>query len=199
MVGFHVEAKSVHKDDLKFDGTTCSFPAKPRPQLVDPVSGTTLYFTYEVEWEVSKISWASRWDTYLAMSDAQIHWFSIINSIVVIFFLSGKKSWLWFYKTNQSILTFTGILTMIMVRTLRRDIARYNADEGIDEAIEETGWKLVHGDVFRPPKTSRLFAAVIGSGIQILLMALITLCKFCSRHLMTAFSKQILFFSQFLP
>lgn len=66
---------------------------------------------------------------------------------------------------------------MIMVRTLRRDIAKYNAEEGIDEAIEETGWKLVHGDIFRPPKNSRLFAAVIGSGIQIFFMALITICK----------------------
>lgn len=75
-----------------------------------------------------------------------------------------------------------GILTMIMVRTLRRDIARYNAGEsdslaGLDETIEETGWKLVHGDVFRPPTNSRLFAAVIGSGIQIFFMALITICR----------------------
>lgn len=69
-----------------------------------------------------------------------------------------------------------------MVRTLRRDIARYNAGEsdslaGLDETIEETGWKLVHGDVFRPPINSRLFAAVIGSGIQIFFMALITICR----------------------
>ncbi|KAF2881654.1 hypothetical protein ILUMI_24511 [Ignelater luminosus] len=156
VVGFHVEAKSVHLEDLKFNGRHCTFPNKPRPQLVDPKSGTRLLFTYEVEWEQSQISWASRWDTYLAMNDVQIHWFSIINSLVVIFFLSG-------------------ILTMIMVRTLRRDIARYNADESMDEAIEETGWKLVHGDVFRPPRNTRLFAAVIGSGIQIFLMALITI------------------------
>lgn len=71
---------------------------------------------------------------------------------------------------------------MIIVRTLRRDIARYNAGEsdslaGLDETIEETGWKLVHGDVFRPPTNSRLFAAVIGNGIQIFFMALITICK----------------------
>jgi transmembrane 9 superfamily protein 2/4 len=162
VVGFHVEAKSVHMDDLKFIDKTCTFPSKPRPQLVEPSTGTKLFFTYEVEWELSKVSWASRWDTYLAMSDVQIHWFSIINSILVIFFLSG-------------------ILTMIMVRTLRRDIAKYNADESFDETIEETGWKLVHGDVFRPPKNSRLFAAVVGSGIQIFLMALITLCMFDAR------------------
>lgn len=69
---------------------------------------------------------------------------------------------------------------MIIVRTLRRDIARYNAGEndslaGLDETIEETGWKLVHGDVFRPPVNSRLFAAVLGSGIQIFFMTVITI------------------------
>lgn len=79
---------------------------------------------------------------------------------------------------------------MIMVRTLRRDIARYNAGEsdslaGLDETIEETGWKLVHGDVFRPPPNPRLFAAVIGNGIQIFFMTLITICKvvfFCTKN-----------------
>ena len=38
----------------------------------------------------SEIVWASRWDTYLAMSDVQIHWFSIVNSVVIAIFLSGK-------------------------------------------------------------------------------------------------------------
>lgn len=72
---------------------------------------------------------------------------------------------------------FKGILTMIMVRTLRRDIAKYNADESYDDTIEETGWKLVHGDVFRPPKYSRLLATFIGSGIQIFFMSFVTICK----------------------
>ena len=34
-----------------------------------------------------------------------------------------------------------------------RDIAKYNTDDDLEESIEETGWKLVHGDVFRPPVT----------------------------------------------
>lgn len=129
---------------------------------VHPDANNELYFTYSVEWKESAVSWASRWDTYLNMSDVQIHWFSIINSLVVVFFLSG-------------------ILTMIMIRTLRRDIARYNTDDNYEDTLEETGWKLVHGDVFRPPKHPRLFAAVVGSGIQIFFMALITICKFRSK------------------
>ena len=41
----------------------------------------------------SEIRWASRWDTYLMMMDDQIHWFSIINSLMIVLFLSGKWPW----------------------------------------------------------------------------------------------------------
>ena len=37
-----------------------------------------------------------------------------------------------------------------------RDIAKYNTDDDLEESIEETGWKLVHGDVFRPPQVKLL-------------------------------------------
>ncbi|KAH8393061.1 hypothetical protein KR215_004287 [Drosophila sulfurigaster] len=156
VVGFEVVTGSVNHKELKFEDDTCNFPDNPRPQLVNPSGETKLYFTYSVVWKESKVSWASRWDIYLGMRDVQIHWFSIINSLVVVFFLSG-------------------ILTMIMIRTLRRDIARYNTDDNIEDTLEETGWKLVHGDVFRPPKNTRLFSAIIGSGIQIFFMAMITI------------------------
>lgn len=155
-----METLSVHLKEVKFEGDTCSFPDNPKPQLVVEEALNELLFTYSVEWKESQVSWASRWDIYLGMNNVQIHWFSIINSLVVVFFLSG-------------------ILTMIMVRTLRRDIARYNADECFDtDTLEETGWKLVHGDVFRPPRHPRLFAALLGSGIQIFFMAMITICKY---------------------
>ena len=72
----------------------------------------------------STIRWASRWDTYLVMMDDQIHWFSIINSLMIVLFLSG-------------------MVAMIMMRTLHRDISKYNQLETAEEAQEETGWKLV--------------------------------------------------------
>ena len=74
--------------------------------------------------QASDIRWASRWDTYLLMTDDQIHWFSIINSLMIVLFLSG-------------------MVAMIMMRTLHRDISKYNQLETADEAQEETGWKLV--------------------------------------------------------
>lgn len=89
MVGFEVETRSVHLHHLKFEGDTCNFPDNPSPQIIKGGSATDLLFTYSVEWQESSVSWASRWDIYLGMNDVQIHWFSIINSLVVVFFLSG--------------------------------------------------------------------------------------------------------------
>lgn len=63
---------------------------------------------------------------------------------------------------------------MILIRALRRDIARYN-DESVEEAQEETGWKLVHGDVFRPPAMPLFLSVLVGSGAQVLSMALAVL------------------------
>jgi len=39
------------------------------------------------------------------------------------------------------------------------------------EEQEETGWKYIHGDVFRPPYQLNLFSACVGTGTQILAMA----------------------------
>ena len=106
----------------------------------------------------SPIRWASRWDTYLVMHDEPIHWFSIVNSLMIVLFL-------------------TGMVAMIMLRTLHRDIAKYNQLESVDEAQEETGWKLVHGDVFRPPPHASHLATYVGTGVQLLGMSLVTMVR----------------------
>jgi transmembrane 9 superfamily protein 2/4 len=159
VVGFEVEAKSIKYGDLTANEQGKCAPKSDsiNPQEIVDDAENEVMFTYEVKFEASEVRWASRWDIYLAMSDVQIHWFSIINSVVVVFFLAG-------------------ILTMIIVRTLRRDIAKYNQlDPEGDEVLEETGWKLVHGDVFRPPQHQKLLAALIGAGIQIFWATLIVI------------------------
>ena len=57
---------------------------------------------------------------------------------------------------------------MIMMRTLHRDLRRYNDLESKEEAQEESGWKLVHGDVFRPPPRAGLLAVYLGTGVQVI-------------------------------
>lgn len=118
--------------------------------------GRTVYWTYDVAWEPSPIRWASRWDPYLSMPDEQVHWFSILNSVMIVLLLAG-------------------LVAMIMVRTLRNDLRRYEEMETGEEPQEETGWKLIHGDVFRPPAYGGFLSVLIGSGIQLMTMALVVL------------------------
>jgi len=89
-----------------------------------------------------------------------VHWFSIVNSIIIAVFL-------------------TGLVAMIMVRALRLDIQRYNrvlTEEEKAEEAEEKGWKLVHDQVFRPPTVMPLtFAVLMGIGSQLTCMSLSTI------------------------
>ena len=58
----------------------------------------------------------------------QIHWFSIFNSFMMVIFL-------------------VGLVTMILMRTLRKDYARYSKEEDMDDMErdlgDEYGWKQV--------------------------------------------------------
>jgi hypothetical protein len=124
------------------------------PLAVDK-PGTLIVFTYDVLWQKSEVAWANRWEAYLKTgNDDDIHWFSIMNSLMIVLFM-------------------TGMIAMILVRSLYRDIARYNEETSPEEAAEETGWKLVHGDVFRPPSGffGPMFLSVfVGGGMQVLAM-----------------------------
>lgn len=44
---------------------------------------------------------------------------------------------------------------------------------------EEFGWKLVHGDIFRPPRKGMLLAVLLGSGVQVFFMTMVTLAFAC--------------------
>ncbi|CAO3692256.1 unnamed protein product [Rhizopus stolonifer] len=113
-------------------------------------------YTYSVTWTHSATAWATRWDGYLHVLDPSIHWFSLINSIIIVLFL-------------------TGMIAMILLRALHKDISRYNALEAQEDVQEDYGWKLVHGDVFRPPNHNMILSVLIGSGVQLIAMTGLTL------------------------
>ncbi|XP_074838462.1 transmembrane 9 superfamily member 1 [Carettochelys insculpta] len=86
----------------------------------------------------------------------EIHWLSIINSMVLVFLL-------------------VGFVVVILLRVLKNDLARYNLDEeasssssGDDFDQGDNGWKIVHTDVFRFPPCRSLLCAVLGVGSQFL-------------------------------
>ncbi|XP_009112619.2 transmembrane 9 superfamily member 11 [Brassica rapa] len=135
---------------IKCDSTSVSMSVK---------EGQSIVFSYEVSFEESDIKWPSRWDAYLKMEGSKVHWFSILNSLMVITFLAG-------------------IVLVIFLRTVRRDLTRYEElDKEAQAQMNEelSGWKLVVGDVFRAPSNPSLLCVMVGDGVQILGMAVVTI------------------------
>ncbi|KAF7549030.1 hypothetical protein G7046_g8474 [Stylonectria norvegica] len=121
-------------------------------------------FSYSVYWRKSPTAWATRWDKYLHVFDPKIHWFWLIDTAIIVVIL---------------VLTVMSIL----VRTLKKDIARYNRLDQInlddlsgtsavleDGVQEDSGWKLVHGDVFRTPSYPLILSIFVGNGAQLFVM-----------------------------
>ncbi|KAJ4139185.1 Transmembrane 9 super member 2 [Fusarium oxysporum] len=120
-------------------------------------------FSYSVIWRKSDTAWATRWDKYLHVFDPKIHWFWLIDTAIIVVIL---------------VLTVMSIL----VRALKKDIARYNRLDQIDlddfggtsvvedGVQEDSGWKLVHGDVFRTPSRPLLLSILAGNGVQLFCM-----------------------------
>jgi transmembrane 9 superfamily protein 2/4 len=176
--------------------TDASYQPAPTENADDSAGGTVnIPYTYSVYFrEDETIEWSRRWDLYFVNQEegSRIHWLAIVNSIIICGLL-------------------TGIVMIILARTIRTDIKGYKdamvedgklrlkrknrsgnrtpkekpglLDQGDDavndadvsseeEALEDvTGWKLLHADVFRTPQFGSLLAPLVGSGMQLMFMA----------------------------
>ncbi|XP_020109304.1 transmembrane 9 superfamily member 11-like [Ananas comosus] len=166
VVGFEVAPCSV-RHDRKLAERLDMYDEYPAPIECDARSpgmrvaaGERVAFTYDVEFVGSAVRWPSRWDAYLRSEGGaeRVHWLSILGSLAVVAMLAA-------------------VAVAIMLRTVRRDLARYEALDAAAEAKdgELSGWKLVAGDAFRPPSCPLLLCVLVGEGVQILGMAAATI------------------------
>ena len=130
-----------------------------REDITDVTTPKEVQFSYSVEWhEEPNLLWKHRMTRYadsrFLPKSFEIHWLSIINSFVLVLLL-------------------TAFLTIILLRVLKNDFSRYMEldDDAMEE--EESGWKLIHGDVFRFPSNPSFFCAVVGIGNHL------TILTFC--------------------
>lgn len=163
---YRVVGVIVQPESRKYTGEIGPDTCNTAPDIVElsETGDTKVRFTYSVYWIESTTAWATRWDKYLHVYDPKIQWFSLINSSVIVIFL---------------VLTVMSVL----VRALKKDIARYNRLDQInlddlsgtsvleDGVQEDSGWKLVHGDVFRNPSHPLLLSVFLGNGTQLFVMA----------------------------
>lgn len=151
-------------------------------KLIETGPKISVDFGYSVNWIETDKLFEDRFEKYLDSEffEHKVHWFSLFNSFMLVLFL-------------------TGFVGLILVRTLRHDLARYGTGRGKDleatttatnvdysghhqsaadyerELGDDYGWKLVHGDVFRQPYNLALLAAMIGSGVQLAVLSLLTI------------------------
>ena len=147
--------KKYHKDFIFKN-------ALKEQQVLTEEENQTMLYTYDIVFEYSNITYASRWDHYRS-TNKRIHWTGIIVSTSILLFL-------------------TLIIAILLTRTLKKDIENYNYQvvqiEDIDNIknITEDNWKQVSGDVFRPPRVNKmLLSSIIGTGFQLYMMLAIVL------------------------
>lgn len=135
--------------------------AKRRIDITDSVGGQEVVFSFSLEWvHTPEIKYEDRMTRYhdstFLPTSFEIHWLSVVNSFVLVILLAA-------------------FLTVIFMRILKKDFSRYMEVDEDELTEEETGWKMIHGDVFRAPPYINLFCAFIGAGAQIFATVLILL------------------------
>ncbi|KAF2767010.1 putative multispanning membrane protein [Teratosphaeria nubilosa] len=179
------------------------------PTVVEGANSTLIIpYTYSVYFrEETTVEWANRWDLYFVNQEesSKIHWLAIINSIVISGLLTAVVAVILARTIHGDIKGYKDGLEEGKIRLGKRARGtrspRKNSNEkghlldqmdadgsaGVDdmasddESVPEeiTGWKLVHGDVFRPPPSGHLLAPLVGSGMQLVFMTIGLLALSC--------------------
>ncbi len=160
-------------------------------QVVDMYDGATMAVptTYSVYFrETADIEWEHRWDLYFNdQAEASFtHWLAIVNSLIISGILGAICIVIW-ARTMQGDVKGKGdgVLEEARLRIKKKTEKKKGSglldkpnDAGLDDdlssddefAEDVTGWKLLHGDVFRPPPYGGLLAPLVGSGMQLVFM-----------------------------
>eukprot|EP01113_Clastostelium_recurvatum_P045807 TRINITY_DN7931_c0_g1_i1.p1 TRINITY_DN7931_c0_g1~~TRINITY_DN7931_c0_g1_i1.p1 ORF type:complete len:469 (-),score=66.40 TRINITY_DN7931_c0_g1_i1:4-1410(-) len=160
IVGFEVSPFSVRWNYMEWShqnlAQKCPSPMKNEEYLhqsVTPVpEGEHILWTYSVQWKESDITQVQFMNTYTREPqgfDSNIHWSRIVRGYSLVI-----------------VATLSCIAAIIIVRANRANVRHYNQID-YNEEIEEAGWKLISGDVFRPPVHPMLFSVLVGTGVQV--------------------------------
>ncbi|XP_052178171.1 transmembrane 9 superfamily member 5 [Diospyros lotus] len=149
----HVQFNALYDGDQIIEISAFSDPS----HVVDITEDmeTSVKFTYSVFWNATSMPFENRMYRYsrasLLPTHRRIHWFSFINSVVIIVLLMG-------------------LLMVLFIRHINNDLKKFING---DEEDKEVGWKYIHNDVFRCPPQMPLFCAILGTGTQLLTLVVI--------------------------
>merc|ERR1719166_310332 len=113
----------------------------PDAGSVDPL---TVDFTFSVKWSETQVAFADRWSFHLHANPTRHQM---------------EAHWLWVLNSSLLVVLLTGLLSMILLRTLKNDVARYLQLDQIDQEeaadarekgtfdeYDDSGWKRIRFD-----------------------------------------------------
>ena len=154
---------------------------------IDDGATLKIPYTYSLYFrEENAVDWYNRWDLYFNNQEegSTTHWLAILNSLTISGVLGVAVYVIW-SRTIQGDIKGRGDGAMddgkIKLKSKNRegqgeglldqgsDVERDAEASDEEESLEDvSGWKLLHGDVFRVPEYSGLLAPLVGSGMQLL-------------------------------
>ncbi|KAK6463139.1 hypothetical protein DFJ63DRAFT_285760 [Scheffersomyces coipomensis] len=174
IVGFEVYPKSVNNEQCPgsskaYENFALDVKKSKTGELLK--QKTIIPYTYSVYWrEDNSIDYDSRWDLYYENESTgknhHIHWLSFTNSIVLLFLL-------------------TLIVTVVLLRTLKRDLSSLSPNgtgsspasssptlpltntNGQDDSAP---WKGLISDVFKCPSFILPLTTLVAAGIQVIVV-----------------------------
>lgn len=129
-------------------------------------------FTYDVIWQENvQTTWSKRWDIYVTMDKyipAKVHWFSLVNSLILLTILLG-----------------------VVVALLRYHVGTVDGENPVNEAesnlqldsLRDKGYTMIHTTYFDPPENETsvwLLTLFCGTGAQLLATILTTILLACT-------------------
>ncbi len=147
----HKDFQISYNKDRIIDITLTSGGAVPVREDVD------VTFTYSVSWVPTETRFSQRFDKYLDSDffEQKVHWIAIFNSVLLV-------------------VIFCGIVGLLLLRILRKDMQRYrDATEDIElnMLIDDHGWRQLKNDVFRTHPQLPVLCAAVGIGVQLVVIA----------------------------
>ena len=197
----HLHLDATYNGDRVISVTARTDPLKSVVLPAEALAPVRADFTYSVTWTPTDVPLARRMDRYrrdtFLPQHLEVHWFAIANSCVTVLLLTAFLATILVRVLRADVSRYVAGVGGGGQRGSGRPLSGSGGVSGainsssssskgggknsqpledplfldLDDGCDETGWKYLAHDVFRPPKHRALFCAFLGAGAQVAAMA----------------------------
>ena len=187
----HLHLDATFSGDRVISVTARTDPAKSIVLPADALAPVRADFAYSITWtESDAVPFSKRMDRYrrdtFLPQHLEVHWFAIANSCVTVLLLTAFLATILVRVLKADVSRYAGRPGSGGGRGGVSGAISSSSSSGsrgsqqpledplfldLDDGCDETGWKYLAHDVFRPPRHRALFCALLGAGAQVAAMA----------------------------